>query len=192
MARAKKERTPKSAENLKTMRTNEGLSQEDFAQAVIERNGLAEATKKEKANVSQQAISKYERNERPLEEAAAKRIIHAFSKYRLEWLMGKDGIMTKAQEARFANNVSQLTNAIRPGVLMDRGFRLLAEASGFSIETLEDVVTNGEIEGISSRLEEGMLVSLNELSARLTIDQLNKIENQVCDFAEFLLVKAIS
>ena len=65
----------------------------------------------------------------------------------------------------------------------------MAEVAGFSIE---DSIMGTEIEDVVAHVKEGMLVSRGDLSARLNIDQLNRIENQVLDFAEFLLVKAIS
>lgn len=184
MARVKKERTPKSAERLKLIRTNAGLSQAEFSEAIIEGAGLLDASPKEVADVSQQAISRYEKNTRPLEEKAAARVIAAFPDYRLDWLLGKDDFMTYLKK-----NNDVIRNARREGALLDGGFRLLAEVAGFSIE---DSIMGDEIEDVVAHIEEGMLVSRGDLSARLNIDQLNRIENQVLDFAEFLLVKAIS
>lgn len=169
MTRAKKERTPKSAERLKLMRTNAGLSQAGF---------------EEKTGIPQQAISRYERNERPLERIDAEKAIAAFPDYRLDWLLGKDDSMTHLEKSR-----SAILDARREGALLDGGFRLLAELAGFSIE---DPIMGDEIEEVVANLHEGMLVSRNGQSTRLTIEQLNRIENQVLDFAEFLLVKAIS
>lgn len=191
MARTKKERTPKSAERLKLIRDKakkndgtKGLSQAEFSQAIIEGAGLLGASSKEIADVSQQAISRYESNERPLEEKAAARVIAAFPDYRLDWLLGKDDFMTYLEK-----NNDVIRNARREGALLDGGFRLLAEVAGFSIE---DSIMGDEIEDVVAHIEDGMLVSRGDLSARLNIDQLNRIENQVLDFAEFLLVKAIS
>ena len=169
MTRAKKERTPKSAERLKLMRTNAGLSQAAF---------------EEQPGIPQQAISRYERNGSPLKLEDAKKAIAAFPDYRLDWLLGKDDFMTYLEK-----NNDVIRNARREGALLDGGFRLLAEVAGFSIE---DSIMGTEIEDVVAHVKEGMLVSRGDLSARLNIDHLNRIENQGLDFAEFLLVKAIS
>lgn len=169
MTRAKKERTPKSAERLKLMRTVAGLSQAAFAI---------------RTGIPQQAISRYERNERPLERKDAEKAIAAFPDYRLAWLLGEDDFVTQADRSR-----AVLLDARRDGALLDTGFRLLAEVADFSIE---ESIMGDEVEDVVAHIKDGMLVSRGDLSARLSIDQLNTIENQVLDFAEFLLVKAIS
>lgn len=184
MTKERKPRTPLRAKRLNILRKAEGMTQPAFSQAIIARLGLEGAKGKDKANVSQQAISKYERNERPLELEAAERIIRAFPSYRLAWLLGDDDYMTQADKSRTA-----LLDARREGALLDGGFRLLAEVAGFSIE---EAIDGESVEDVVSHIKEGMLVSRGDMSARLNIDQLNKIENQVLDFAEFLLVKAIS
>lgn len=176
MGRKKAEINPKRAERLKILIDREKKL----------RNGDFNQTKfAESIHMSQQNVSRIIQKHQNLHEDTAQEIVKQYPVYRIEWLMGYDDYMTRADHL-----LSVVEQCQAEEETMRSAFFGLARLSGFSIE-LKRTYPDNSIKSVIQALHSGFTFSRDGKSVYLSLTDINEIENELCDIVEARLKRML-
>lgn len=138
--------------------------------------------------ITQQAISKMVTGQANVTETTAYAVIKAFPQYRFEWLMGYDEIRTVTELNRL-RNLNALNLARKQSELLFIGLGCFATLSEYAIVSPFDEHDEhrGNAEAIIEKVKSGYTIEKNGSSISLSLEELNELENEVCDYAEYRL-----
>ena len=164
MSRKKTEINPIRADRLKTLIDASGITQKQLADRIYQ---------------SQQNISRIIQKRQPLTEETARLIISAFPDFRIEWLLGYDDIMkkqdlipTKYEKMRIEKDT------------LERSLFELIRLSDFSINlrSIENLVD------LHDFLKKYCTITRDGKTITFSVEDLNRFENEICDYIEFRLL----
>lgn len=172
MPRPKAEINPLWGERLKILCKDQKITQAQLAKEVF---------------LSQQTISKIVKGHSSLTEQTARLITEKYPMYPFEWLMGYSDYRTSAE--LLANTISQCQHE---GDLLMVGFKAFAQLSGYSIKFTSPPTLHGEkrsapVEEWLKMVKDGYTISGGGKSAVISIEEMNRLQNEICDFVEFKL-----
>ena len=171
MSRPKAEINPLWGERLKTLCKDQKITQAQLAKEVF---------------LSQQTISKIVKGHSSLTEQTAHLITEKYPMYPFEWLMGYSDYRTNAE--LLANTISQCRYE---SDLLMVGFRAFAQLSGYKITFTSPAVSDGQrkapVEAWLKMFQEGYTISNGEESGTISLEDMNRLQNEICDFVEFKL-----
>lgn len=167
MSRRKTEINPVRAERLKTLIKREGITQTAFAKRI---------------DYSQQNVSRIIQLKQALTEHTAHTIISKFPGYRIEWLLGYDDSMTVIEQ--YMNTVRTVNEE---ATLLHHGFMSFAQLSGFKID-VAPIAGNETLEETFQNIKNHCTISRDGKSVTFSLSELNKFENELCDYIEFRLL----
>ena len=137
-------------------------------------------------HLSQQVISQIAQGNASLLPDRAKDIIALFPErhYRIEWLLGIDDYKTDADK------IAALINKSRNEAdLLFTGLCFFASLNGFTITSPTEKLngTSTPDETVLQAFKDGYSVCKAGKSVTLTIEEMNHLENDVCDYVEYRL-----
>ena len=171
MGRPKTEIKPKPAERLKMLCDDEGITQKDLSK---------------KIHISPQTISKIINQRSSLTEDNAKRIIDLYPKYRFEWLMGYDPYKTTSEL-----NLAILSQAQQEGDKLLLGLQAFASLCGYEISLPLSANGSKDAMEIVEAIKLGYAINRKGKTVYISIDNMNRLQNEICDFVEFKLKKIV-
>jgi len=168
MSRPKTDINPLRAERVKTMISREGISQSDFAARVP---------------LTQQAISRIVNLKTALTEETAAAIIRAYPRYRIEWLLGYDGVMTHEDEW---DNYYELKNHAADGM-----WAIIETSLKRQGKSLKFVHRQGQHVDATHRAKADCYYSIVDSSGseikRLTAADMMDFEDLIQDYCDFMV-----
>lgn len=172
MPRPKAKINPICGKRLKELCETEGITQVQLAKEVF---------------LSQQTVSKIIKGHSSMTEETARRVHDKYPAYPFEWLMGYSDYKTTGE--LLANTISQCQ---REGDLLMVGFRAFAQLSGYDIKFTSPPTLHGEkrsapVEEWLKMVKDGYTIYGNGKTATISIEELNRLQNEICDFVEFKL-----
>lgn len=176
MGRKKAEINPKRAERLKILIDREKelrhgkFSQIKFAESI---------------NMSQQNISRIIQKKQALVEDTARLITDRYPEYRIEWLLGYDDYMTRANYL-----LAVAAQCQEEAQVMNTAFFGLARLSGFSMELNRKYYDNSVV-GLIQTIKSTITFSRDGKSVTLSLADINEIENELCDIVEARLKRML-
>ena len=151
---------------------------------LIDAEGLTQTAFAKKVNYSQQLISDVINMKTALTEATAQDISSAFPEYSVQWLMGLSDHKNDADA--FRDSINKMNEE---GDLLNSAFVSLAALNGYRVNRLgyqgqsaEEVVTS---------LYEYVEIEHEGAVKTLTHEQLNQLENIICEHAEIAIRRFI-
>lgn len=113
-------------------------------------------------------------------------IVELFPGVELDWLLGISDYKTVGEH--FARTISQCQHE---GELLMIGLRAFAQLSGYEITFAAPALSDGQqtapVEAWLKMFREGYTVSGKEGSATISLEDMNRLQNEICDFVEFKL-----
>lgn len=171
MPRPKAKINPICGKRLKELCEAEGITQVQLAKEVF---------------LSQQTVSKIIKGHSSLTEDTAHRIHDKYPAYPFEWLMGYSNYKTNAEH--LADVLSQCQ---KEGELLMVGLQAFAQLSGYTITFTSPVLLDDQrkapAEAWLKMFREGYTISNGEKSATISLEEMNRFQNEICDFVEFKL-----
>lgn len=151
---------------------------------IIKEQGIKQTELSEETGISQQAISAMVQGKANVTETTAEIMVEKFPQYSVEWLLGFTDYKNNAEE--FGMTVSQMQHE---GYLLLKGLSSFAQIANYQIKSCSPVSTCGKIviEDALKAVREGYIISHNNVSIQLSIEEMNIFENEVCDFVELQL-----
>lgn len=124
---------------------------------------------------------------RNLGEDKIQAIARLFPDVKLDWLLGISDYRTDWEH--FSDALSQCE---REGDLLMIGFKAFAQLSGYSITFTSPPTLHGEkrtapVEEWLKMVKDGYTISNGEKAAIISIEDMNHLQNEICDFVEFKL-----
>lgn len=174
MGRKKIEINPIRGENLKTLITITGLTQQEFADRI---------------GYSKEHLSYIVNGKRNLTDEAAEHIISKLSilpncsesSVTLEWLLGYTNYKNSAEQ------FAQIINEVRSETeLLHTGLCAFAKLNGYTI-SFPNFHGKGDISNVLKEIKEGCHICKDGKNLTLSIDELNRFENELNDFVELKL-----
>lgn len=159
---------------------------------IIDEQGISQSELSRKIHLSQQTISRMIKGLASVTDQTADYVIKIFPQYRKSWLMGYDEMKTGAESLAGAFQQNQTENE-----LLMRGLISFAKLSDIEIGFTSPAFQNPDdphhdsIENILKWVKDGYTISSEGRSAQLTLDEMNVLQNEICDFVEFKLKKII-
>lgn len=155
---------------------------------LCEREHITQAALAQSIPISQQTISKIINSSASLTEQTARRISEKYPGYSFEWLMGY--VDHKSELDHFIQAINQNQ---REGDTLMRGLLAFASLSGFEIRFASPAHGAGEdsapVEKWIKMIKDGYMITRGDQKVRLSLEEMNRIQNEVCDFVEFKLNK---
>ncbi len=170
MAHPRSNINPLWGERLKTLCDNEKITQKELSKRIF---------------LSQQTISKIINGKASLTMQTAREIIKNYPQYRIEWLMGDSKYKNPAQQ--MLNVVSEMNSE---GELLLHGLLSFAEMTGYTIACNNPI--SDTIEDFFQNMKEMWTISCGNESVTLSIAEMNRFENEVCDFVGLKLKHLIA
>lgn len=140
----------------------------------------------EMTNISQQAISAMIKKYANVTETTAKLVTDLFPNYSFEWLMGYTDYKNNSE--KFAAVISKAQNE---GDLLLHGLTAFAKLCGYQIGLSSPAYKLGEepvpVEKVLKMVRDGYTIQKDGQTVRLSLDEMNLFENEVCDFVELKL-----
>lgn len=171
MGRKKSEIKPEPAERLKKLCEDERIKQKELSEKIL---------------LSPQTISKIINKKSSLTEDNAKRIIDLYPQYRFEWLMGYDPYKTTAEL-----NIAILSQAQQEGDKLLLGLQAFASLSGYEILIPLSASGSRDVMEIVEAINHGYSITHAGKTVFISIDNMNRLQNEICDFVEFKLQKIV-
>lgn len=167
--RQEAEYNKKSAERVKIVYTEQGITQNKLAEII---------------NIQQSAISEMVHGKRKVTATTAQAIHSAFPQYSVSYLLGIDDNKNDAEK-----NIALINQAQKEGALLEAGLRFYASLKGFDISSpYERMPDRGQADEMLKHLKDGYLVtSKNGETCALSVKEMNQLENDVCDYVEYRL-----
>lgn len=171
MPRPKAKINPICGKRLKELCEAEGITQAQLAKQVF---------------LSQQTVSKIVKGRSSMTEETARRVHDKYPAYPFEWLMGYSNFKTTGE--LFASKLSQCQHE---GELLMIGLRAFAQLSGYEITFAAPALSADQrtapVETWLKMFREGYTVSGKEGSITISLEDMNRLQNEICDFVEFKL-----
>lgn len=171
MGRKRVEIKPEPAERLKQLCDEENIKQQELAAMIC---------------TSPQTISKIINRKSSLTEDNAARIVALYPKYRFEWLMGYDPYKTNAELF-----MGVISDTQKESDMMMLGLKAFASLCGFEISPELSDSNQTDLASFIHRLHSGYSISRNGKKALISLEEMNHIQNEVCDFIEFKLSRLV-
>ena len=156
-----------------------GISQTDFAGQI---------------NMAQQNVSKLRNGKVVLSKEHAESITSAFPDYRAEWLLGLDDFKTREdyQDHLEKDSRTALGQAISERRSLRLGFLHLARLNGYTVIEGLSALLNNTGSGIPAEddretINNSWYVRQNDKWARLSRDEMSRLQNEIADFVDFKL-----
>lgn len=151
------------------------------------RNGDFNQTKFAKSiHMSQQNVSRIVQKHQNLYEETAQEIVKQYPEYRIEWLMGYDDYMTMADYLLAVTAQCQAEKQV-----MNTAFFGLARLCGFSMELNRKYYDGNSLEGLFQTIKSAVTFSRDGMSVTLSLEDINEIENELCDIVEARLKRML-
>lgn len=155
------------AERLKTLIKDLNITQTEFAKRV---------------NYSQQHISGIINQKTALTEDTAEDIVNAFpNSCEIGWLLGHQD--EKTQKERFFKAIHEADTEAQ---LLDNGFFSFAQLAGFNID-IAPVKSGDSVEDALHNIRSYCTVEKDDKKLTLSLEDLRKFENELCDYVELRL-----
>ena len=170
MAKYSAELKAKTASHLKQLLAETGIKKGEFARSI---------------GRSAQTVSAMVKGSGPVTERTARAINDLYPDYSVEWLMG----LAEYPNA-LAESVATIDQSKRDTALLNEGFRALAALMGYTVTKAAGApIKNGRMraEDIVSEVREGYLVCRDGKQARLSLEDMNLMQNEIADFVDFKL-----
>lgn len=140
---------------------------------------------------SAQAISALVGGKSMMSEKTAQLINGIYPDYSVEWLTGHAEYPNAHAEA-----VAAINQTKRESALLEEGFRCLGELMGYTVTKDYASLFEGNGHGITpevafSAINKGWLVCRNGKRARLSIDEMSRLQNEIADFVDFKLERLL-
>ena len=158
-----------SADRVKTVYTEQGISQGEFARII---------------NMQQAAISEMVNGKRKVTATTAQAIHAAFPDYSVEWILGTSDYKNDTEK-----NIATINQIRREGSILEAGFRLMAELKGFVIISPDERMAEAlDVAEAIRQFKNGYYVTNTEgKGCHLSVEEMNRLENDVCDYIEYRL-----
>lgn len=145
---------------------------------ILKEQGITQTQAGEFLHLSQKTISHMVNGESSVTNETADLMIKEFPQYRKAWLLGIDDYKTNREML-----LQVIADARKEGTIMENALFSLASLSGFEITKNHPQVDNPvtAIHSGYSFTKDGKTVSMN-------LTELNRFENEICDFIEFRLL----
>ena len=173
MARPKVEINPIRGLRLKQICEEQGIKQNHLSKII---------------HITQQSISNMMTGKATVTIDTVNQVTKVFPEYRKEWLLGLDDYKTEADLKRA--NAEQFSQAIDTmkyeGSLLYTGLSAFAKLSGFDI-TPPITRNTGSLENYFKQMKAGYKISKGNQTVTLSLEEMNRFENEVCDFVELKL-----
>ena len=146
----------------------------------------------ENVGLSRTTINQVIKGHKTLSEASANEIVQAFPnenpKLLKEWLMGRTDYRNTKEQL-----FSTMDEVHREGSLLSAGLSAFANLCGFSITDASPLdKDNPSLENFIRNIGDGHTISRNGDSVTLTPLQMNKLQNEICDYIEFTLDRIVT
>lgn len=148
----------------------------------------------EHTHMAQQNISKLRNGKVALSTEHAKAITDAFPEYRIEWLLNIDNFKTREdyQDHLEEESRAALGQAIHERRSLRLGFLHLAKLKGYTIIEGHSALLNNVRSGIPAEddretIKNSWYVRQNDEWARLSRDEMSRLQNEIADFVDFKL-----
>ena len=136
--------------------------------------------------ISQQTISKIINSSASLTEQTARRIAEKYPGYSFEWLMGYVDYKNELEHFYQA-----ITEVQEEGDALMTGLLAFAKLSGFEIKFASPAHGPDEnaapIEKWLKMFKDGYVISRGNQKAYISLENMNHLQNEICDFVEFKL-----
>ena len=152
---------------------------------LLERKKISQKDFAEKIYISQQTISKIINGHSRLTDDVANVIIRTFPDVRKSYLMGDDDFGLTQEDV----NIHELTKSQNEADVLYTSICALAKLSNYSIEC-NGASSNNAVDVISS-LKQRYTVTNKKRSAKLSIQEMNTLENDIAYYVEFRLNKIL-
>lgn len=139
-------------------------------------------------HITQQSISSMVNGTATVTVETADLVTRAFPEYRKEWLLGLDDYKTEAdlQRARAEQFTQAIDEMEYEGSLLYTGLCAFARLNGIEI-TPPQTKGTGSLENYFRAVKKGYTISKGEQAVSLSVEEMNRFENEVCDFVELKL-----
>ena len=175
MSRPKTEINPIPGQRLKQIIDEQEISQSDLSR---------------KIHLSQQSISRMVKGLASVTDQTADLITDLFPQYRKSWLMGYDDLKTGSASLAAVFQDSQRENDLLMKGLIS--FATLNQISiSFTSPAFQEDQQSDSVENVLQWLKDGYTISREGRSAQLSLDEMNALQNEICDFVEFKLQRII-
>lgn len=155
---------------------------------LCEKEDITQAALAKSIPISQQTISKIINSSASLTEQVARRISEKYLGYSFEWLMGYTSYKNELEHFSQAINQCQ-----KDGDALMTGLIAFASLSGFEIKFASPAHGPDEnaapVEKWLRMFRDGYTVSRGNQKACISLEKMNCIQNEICDFVEFKLNK---
>lgn len=154
---------------------------------LLKETGVGKKELADKIGRSAQAISALVGGKSVMSERTAGLINGIYPDYSVEWLTGRAEYPNAHAEA-----VAAINQAKHEGALLEAGFRYLAELMGYTVTRDCDVMLTSGREVIADEklfnaIKKGWLVCRNGKRVRLSLEEMNNLQNEIADFVDFKL-----
>lgn len=140
--------------------------------------------------ISQQTISKIINHKASMTEETARRISEKYPGYSFEWLMGY--VDYKNEMEHFGQAMTEMQDEAH---LLWTGLLAFAKLSGFEISFASPLSkSNGgrnKVEDAIKMVRDGYVVRRGKQKQNISLEQMNQLQNEICDFIEFKLNKLV-
>ena len=171
MGRKRVEIKPEPAERLKQLCEEENIKQQELASLIC---------------TSPQTISKIINKKSSLTEDNASRIVALYPKYRFEWLMGYDPYKTNADLF-----MGVIADTQKESDMMMLGLQAFASLCGYEISREIPDSCQNDLATVFRKAHAKYTISHNEEIAKISLEEMNRFQNEICDFVEFKLSRLI-
>ncbi len=135
----------------------------------------------EQLDISTVYLSDIVRGIKRLTPEMAMKIIKIFPSVRMEWLLGEDDFKTEA--ARFHSVIDTMNHE---GNLLYTGLCAFAMLTDYEV-TPPNLPNTGSVENYLKELKAGYRIMKDNQTVTLSLEEMNRFENEVCDFVELKL-----
>lgn len=155
---------------------------------LCKREQITQAALAKSIPISQQTISKIINSSASLTEDVARRISEKYPGYSVEWLMGR--VNYKDELEHFSQAIDQCQ---KEGDALMTGLIAFSSLSGFEIKFASPAHGPDEnaapVEKWLKMIRDGYMISRGDQKAFISLEKMNSIQNEICDFVEFKLNK---
>ena len=149
---------------------------------IIEREGVKQNQLSEETGISQQSISAMVQGKANVTETTAEIIVKRFPEYSIEWLLGFSDYKNNAEKFR-----AVISQAQHEGDLLLTGLSAFAQLANYQIDVTSPMKEIDTVEAALKMIGGGYTISHDGVSIKLSLEEMNAFENEVCDFVELQL-----
>lgn len=166
-------------ERLRKLRKKRGMTQEELAAAL--------PFDKQNRPRSEKTIGRFERGECLMSSEFAIILAKALNTTP-QYLLLEDDYENDTE--RFTGLLEEVN---KEGELLMAGLQAFASLAGYEIKFVSPAIGAGEhtadIEAWMKMFKDGYLISKGATSAAITIEDMNRLQNEICDFVDFRLMR---